>query len=196
MEDQAKRLRELVKNIQKREAKNKATIITVTSGKGGVGKTSMTVNLALALAGMGKKTVIIDADFGFSNVNILLGANAAYDLGHVIRGEKKLSEVMEVCFEGVQFISGGPGVEELVNIEPGNAWKMFCSRWKDWNGKWIIFCLIPGAGIDDNILRLMDASDETILVLTPEPTSITDAFCCIENRGETEREAPGEFADQ
>jgi flagellar biosynthesis protein FlhG len=178
MEDQAKRLREILANIRQKKEQGKAKIITVTSGKGGVGKTSLTVNLALALAKIGKKTVIIDADFGFSNVNILLGANAAYDIGHVVRGEKNLQEVIEACFEGVQFISGGPGVAELMNIAPERLEDVLLQMESlERDVDYILFD--TGAGMDGNILRLMDASDETLLVLTPEPTSITDAFVVL-----------------
>ncbi len=178
MDDQAKRLRELVKNIQQKQTKNNAKIITVTSGKGGVGKTSLTVNLALALARCDKKTVIVDADFGFSNVNVLLGVNAAYDIGHVVRGERKLSEVVALCFEGVQFISGGPGVAELMNIDPERLEDVLLQMENlERDVDFILFD--TGAGMDNSILRLMDASDETILVLTPEPTSITDAFVVL-----------------
>lgn len=178
MEDQAKRLRELVKNIQRKKAKSSAKIITVTSGKGGVGKTSLTVNLALALAKCNKKTVIVDADFGFSNVNILLGTNAAYDIGHVVRGEKKLSEVVELCFDGVQFISGGSGVAELMDIDSARLEDVL-SQMENLEKDVDYILFDTGAGMDNNILRLMDASDETILVLTPEPTSITDAFVVL-----------------
>ncbi|MEI6100388.1 MAG: P-loop NTPase, partial [Eubacteriales bacterium] len=117
MEDQAQRLRELVYSIQQKNEKKRTKIITVTSGKGGVGKTSITVNLALALAKCGKSVVIVDANFGFSNVNILLGANAKYDTGYVVRGEKRLEEVLEYCYDVVRFISGGAGVAELMDID-------------------------------------------------------------------------------
>lgn len=178
MNDQAQRLRELVHTIKLKKDQKNAKIITITSGKGGVGKTSLTVNLALALAKCGKKVVIIDADFGFSNVNILLGTNAKYDIGYVVRGEKKLEEVIELTYNGVQFISGGAGVSELMNIEEGRLDDVLTQmEILERDADYILFD--TGAGMDKNILRLMDASDETILVLTPEPTSITDAFVVL-----------------
>lgn len=178
MNDQAQRLRELVHTIKLKKEKKNAKIITITSGKGGVGKTSLTVNLALALAKCGKKVVIVDADFGFSNVNILLGTNAKYDIGYVVRGEKKLEEVIELCFDGVRFISGGAGVTELMNIEENRLDDVLVQMEAlERDADYILFD--TGAGMDKNILRLMDASDETILVLTPEPTSITDAFVVL-----------------
>lgn len=178
MNDQAQRLRELVHTIKLKKEQRRAKIVTITSGKGGVGKTSLTVNLALALAKCDKKVAIIDADFGFSNVNILLGTNAKYDIGYVVRGEKKLEEVIEVSYDGVQFISGGAGVAELMNIEESRLDDVLSQmEILEQNVDYILFD--TGAGMDKNILRLMDASDETILILTPEPTSITDAFVVL-----------------
>lgn len=178
MEDQAQRLRELVFSIQQKNEKKRSKIITVTSGKGGVGKTSITVNLALALAKCGKSVVIIDANFGFSNVNILLGTTAKYDIGYVVRGEKTLEDVLEYCYDGVRFISGGAGVAELMDIDPGRLENLLVQLEKlERDTDYILFD--TGAGMDNSILRLMAASDETFLVLTPEPTSITDAFVVL-----------------
>lgn len=189
MEDQAQRLRELVYSIQQKNEKKRTKIITVTSGKGGVGKTSLTVNLALALAKCGKSVVIVDANFGFSNVNILLGTNAKYDIGYVVRGDKRLEDVLEYCYEGVRFISGGAGVAELMDMDSGRLENLLGQLEKlERDTDYILFD--TGAGMDNSILRLMAASDETILVLTPEPTSITDAFVVLKTASKLAERPP------
>ncbi len=180
MEDQAQRLRHLVKGINEKSEDRGCKIITVTSGKGGVGKTSFTVNFALALAKLGKSVVIIDADFGFSNVNLLLGKTPKYDMGHVVRGEKRLDEVIEICFERVRYISGGAGVDELMNIPEEKLKKLIAQLVVlEKNTDYIFFD--TAAGMDNAILKLIDASDETILLLTPEPTSIMDAYVVLKS---------------
>ncbi len=189
MEDQAQRLREMVEAANKgrnmHEEDKKAAIYCITSGKGGVGKTSFTVNLALALANCGKKTLIIDGDFGFSNVNILLGKNAKYNLQHVISGEKRLSEVMEECFPNVWYISGGSGVTDLVKLK-GKQLEDIMGQLLPLEDQMDYILFDTGAGINSNILRMIDASDETILVITPEPTSIVDSYVVTKTAEELE----------
>lgn len=177
MSDQSRLLRERVE-AARQEKKHKAYTFCVTSGKGGVGKTSFSVNLALALANCGKKTVILDGDFGFSNVNVMLGKNAKYSLEHVVHGEKKLSEVMEESYPGVWYISGGSGVMDLLHLRGEQMEEMMrqlssLERTMDY----IIFD--TGAGINDNILQMIKASDRTVLVTTPEPTSILDGYVVV-----------------
>lgn len=179
MADQAEKLRNIVQKINEQKAERRgARIIAITSGKGGVGKTSFAVNFAFALAEMGKRVAIIDADFGFSNVDILLGASTRYDLGHVIRGERSLEESVAICENGVKFISGGSGVEDLLNIEEDKI-AIIVDQLKalEEQNDYIIFD--TGAGMQKPTLRLLQASDDTILILTPEPTSIMDAYVIL-----------------
>lgn len=177
--DQAQKLREMVSELQKRESPaKKAFTYCVTSGKGGVGKTSFTVNYALALANCGKKVAIIDADFGFSNVNIVMGVNSDYHLGHLISGQRALDEVMTQCYQNVWFISGGPGVEELMHVHPKRLEYVLAKlRPLETSMDYILFD--TGAGMNDSILRLMDASDRSVIVLTSEPTSILDSYVVV-----------------
>lgn len=173
MKDQAERLRVLM-SMQKKQMK----IVTVTSGKGGVGKSSLALNLGIALNRLGRRTLIIDTDFGFSNIDVMLGVRTEYDLMDVIAGHKEIGDIIETGLEGVQFISGGSGVYEMTQLGPSQlmgivdkvlALESVCDT--------IIFD--TGAGISDNTLRLIHASDDTILVTTPEPTSVVDAYALL-----------------
>lgn len=179
MADQAQRLREIVTAMKANTGREKrAYTYCITSGKGGVGKTSFTVNFALALASYGKKVVILDADFGFSNVNIMLGVNAKYHLGHVVKGEKTLADVMENCKENVWYISGGTGVDELMHIDKSRLENVLEQlRPLEHQVDFILFD--TSAGMNDSILRLMETTDQTVLVLTAEPTSILDSYVVL-----------------
>lgn len=173
MTDQAQRLRMLM-NMQKKQMQ----IVTVTSGKGGVGKSSLALNLGIALNRRGRRALIIDTDFGFSNIDVMLGVRTEFDLMDVIHNRKEIGDIIETGLEGVQFISGGSGVYELTKLGPALlmgivdkvlSLESICDT--------IIFD--TGAGINDNTLRLIHASDDTILVTTPEPTSVVDAYALL-----------------
>jgi len=179
--DQAAKLREMVDKIKQRESTNgtnKCSVYCVTSGKGGVGKTSFTVNFAIALSRHNKKVVILDADFGFSNVSIMLGANSKYNMSHVLNGEKRLEEIMEECIPNVWHISGGAGISDLVQVDKDKldeAMKQLVEveRFADY------IVIDTGAGMNSNVLKMMEASDVTILIMTSEPTSIVDSYVVL-----------------
>ncbi|MDD5017610.1 MAG: MinD/ParA family protein [Eubacteriales bacterium] len=174
MIDQAEGLR-LMANIQKMK---QTRIITVASGKGGVGKSSLALNMAIALNRKGKRALIIDMDFGFSNIDVMLGVSTKYDLMDVIKNQKETHEIIEEGLGGVQFISGGSGVYELTQLGTNELMlivnNLLCL---DDIADTIIFD--AGAGVSDNILRLIHASHETVLVTTPEPTAVVDAYAMI-----------------
>ncbi|MFA5675328.1 MAG: P-loop NTPase [Christensenellales bacterium] len=173
MMDQAESLRRQM-NVRKR----KTTIVTITSGKGGVGKSSLALNLGIALNRRGNRVLIIDTDFGFSNIDVMLGVHSRYDLMDVIENRRKIGEIIEIGLEGVQFISGGSGVYELTKLDSNRLMHMVGSLLELENAcDTIIFD--TGAGFSDNSLRLINASHETILVTTPEPTAIVDAYALL-----------------
>lgn len=171
--DQAQPLRELVSR-----SNSNMKIISVASGKGGVGKSSISVNLAIALSALGLRVLVVDADFGLANVDVMLGVNSRYNMSHLIRGEKKLYEIIQEGYGGVKFISGGSGVYELLQMDENKIRDMMQSLLvlRD-PADIIIFDM--GAGISENIMQLILASTETIIVTTPEPTSILDAYALI-----------------
>ena len=179
MLDQADKLRDLV-NTKEQSKHSEARIVTITSGKGGVGKTSFAVNFSIALAQMGKKVILIDADFGLANVDVLLGSTTEYDLSYVIRGEKTVQQIIGKGKGGIRYISGGSGVLDLINADSAamnDAIEQLCALSKDAD----IVIFDTGAGINDDIMRLVRASDDTILMITSEPTSIVDAFAMIKS---------------
>ena len=153
-------------------------VVTVASGKGGVGKSSISVNLAVALSRLGIRVLVVDADFGLANVDVMLGVTSKYNVSHFLSGEKTLPEIIQLGHEGVRFISGGSGVNELLNMGEEQLTGLLGGLVR--LDAPIDFILIDnGAGIHENILQMIFASSETIIVTTPEPTSILDAYALI-----------------
>jgi len=172
MVDQAQNLRELIG--RQREIR----VVSVASGKGGVGKSSVSVNLAVALSRLGLRVLIVDADFGLANVDVMLGVTTRYDVSHFLKGERALHEIIQLGHEGVHFISGGSGVNDLINIDEVQLAGLLSGLVHlDVPTDFII--VDTGAGISDNIIQLILASSETIVVTTPEPTAILDAYALV-----------------
>lgn len=174
MTDQAEALRELAGRQKTRPTE----IITVTSGKGGVGKSSVALNMAISLSRRGRRTLIIDSDFGFSNIDVMLGVKTRYDLLDVIKRRKDIREIVEQGLEGVRFISGGSGVYELTRLSGKQLTGIMGSLVSlEDIADTIIFD--TGAGVNDNMLKLIYAGNETVLVTTPEPTAVVDAYALV-----------------
>lgn len=174
--DQAEELRRMIEKQTHND--NVARVITVTSGKGGVGKTSISVNLAVQLSQLGKRVVILDADFGLANVEIMLGIRPQYNLADLMYRGKTLREIITEGPENIGFISGGSGIEELANltrIQLDDLRKMLYEL----DDLADVIIVDTGAGISDSVLEFVAASSEVILVTTPEPTSITDAYALL-----------------
>jgi len=197
MRDQADKLRQVIDNIRLKQsfnhenptsgiARRNARIIAVTSGKGGVGKTVITVNLAIALSELGLKVVIIDADLGLANIDVLFGIIPQYTLVDVIQNRKSIFEVLCEGPNNIKFISGGSGVEELVKLGKSQLDKFienisFLDRIAD------VILVDTGAGLADSVMSFVMSADEVLLVTTPEPTSITDAYALIKMVSNRER---------
>ena len=170
--DQAQSLRELVGK------KQDIRVVSITSGKGGVGKSSISVNLAIAMSKLGIRVLVVDADFGLANVDVMLGVTTRYDFSHVLKGEKALSDIIQIGYEGVHFISGGSGVKDLLDIDEDQLAQLLDGVIHlDMPIDFII--IDTGAGINDSVIKLILASSETIVVTTPEPTSILDAYALV-----------------
>lgn len=152
-------------------------IYTIASGKGGVGKTNFVVSVAIALQRLGMKVLILDADLGLANVDILLGASPKSSLYDVMFKGKKLDEIIIDGPEGIKIIPGGSGILELSKLDVMEK-KSFLSQFKKISGFDIIL-IDTGAGISMNQLSFITFSDEVILVATPEPTSITDVYSVV-----------------
>lgn len=177
--DQAKILRELVSATNSIKKNNiNAKVITISSGKGGVGKTSFSINLALYLQSLGKKVLVIDADFGLANVEVLLDVRPEYNFYHIIKGKKSIAEVMVDTKYGIKFISGGSGLKELSNINTTEI-KYFIEQFDYIDKIFDIIIIDTGAGISKSVTNFISASDQPIIITTPEPTSFTDAYTLI-----------------
>ena len=153
-------------------------VISVTSGKGGVGKTNIVGNLAIALRRLGKTVLILDGDLGLANIDIIFGLNPAYNIKHVINGEKDLADVIVEGPEEIRIIPAGSGLQQLVDLTQGqklNLLNEFDALEEDFD----IFLIDTGAGISSNVIYFGIAAEERIVVVTSEPTSITDAYALI-----------------
>lgn len=187
MADQAEKLR--LKAKERAAERPRAATITVASGKGGTGKTSFTVNFAIALAAIGKRVMIIDADFGLSNVDVMLGAQTKYNLSHVINGEVTMEEAITLGHGGIHFIAGGSGVESLLDLKKSDL-NIIYKQALALDEKFDYVLFDSGAGVNNAVLRLMGNTDESILVATPEPTSVMDAFVLIKSVAAKTRRPP------
>ena len=174
--DQADQLRKLV-NKQKKVRKV-SRVITVTSGKGGVGKSTMTVNLAIAMSRMGKRVIVLDADFGLANIEVMLGIRPSYNLADLMFRGKELREIITEGPEGIGFISGGSGIQELSRLTRDQVIYLV-QKLYELDELADVILVDTGAGISDSVLEFVSASNEVLLVATPEPTSITDAYALL-----------------
>lgn len=160
------------------EPEQRARMIAVTSGKGGVGKTSLVVNLAIAMQSQGAEVTVLDGDFGLSNVDVVLGLTPQFHLGHVIFGDKDISDILLSGPGGIHVIpasSGIPELSELTSLQRRNLMSQLEPIVLSSD-----FLLIDNsAGISRNSTQTMSAADEVIVVTTPEPTSVVDAYATI-----------------
>ena len=153
-------------------------VLSVTSGKGGVGKTCFVINVAIALSERHKKVLVLDADMGLANVDILLGITSRSNLSHVLRDEKTLDEVIVEGPSGIHVLPAASGLEWMVNLT-GEQRVTFLQKMDALNGRYDILLLDTGAGISSNVTYFNLAAQTRIVVVTPEPTSLTDAYALI-----------------
>ena len=178
MEKQADELRAMmVKTEDGKSRDHKTRIIAITSGKGGVGKTNIAVNMAIAYAQLGKKVILIDGDLGMANVNVLLNIVPQYNLMQVINHQKKMNEIILDTEFGIKFIAGANGFSKIANLSVEEL-NYFAEEFSSLSNADIII-IDTGAGIANNVLQFVAAADEVYVVTTPEPTAITDAYGII-----------------
>jgi flagellar biosynthesis protein FlhG len=181
MADQAEHLRALFHQRQISGAPRKrglSRIIVVASGKGGVGKSNIVVNLAIVFGQLGRKIIILDTDLGMANVDILLNLKPGYTLVDVIKGKKELSEVILRGPFNVEIVPGGSGFSEMVNLD-NHQREQLISRLSYLEEKGDILLIDCAAGLSRDILSFIAAADELVVVTTPEPTALTDVYSII-----------------
>lgn len=179
--DQAERLRLIMKEKSETPEPigSRTRIITISSGKGGVGKTNIAINLAIAFSEIGKKVVVMDADLGLANVNVILGIIPKFNLYHVIKKQKKIRDIIVDTPYGIQIVAGASGFSQLANLENEER-SAFVEGLKEL-GYADMIIIDTGAGVSQNVLTFLKAADEAIIITTPEPTAITDAYGIIKS---------------
>lgn len=196
MADQAQGLRALAKQAHLEDHLGNSALVTpypaartiaVTSGKGGVGKTNFTTNLALLLAQARRRVIVVDADLGLANIHVVMGISPTYHLEHVLRGEKTLQEILISTPGGVQIIAGGSGITELANLDHAQRTR-FIESLSELDHLADTILVDTGAGLSQNVMGFVLAADEVIVITTPEPTSLADAYATIKV---VSRENPG-----
>lgn len=153
-------------------------VIAITSGKGGVGKTNLSVNIGIALSQMGQRVVLMDADLGLANVDILLGVYPKFNLSHVLSGEKTLDEIMIEGPSGLRVIPGASGIQkmsELTTIEQASVIHAFSEIDQDID----VLIVDTAAGISASVVNFARSCQEIVVVVCDEPTSLTDAYAFI-----------------
>jgi flagellar biosynthesis protein FlhG len=153
-------------------------IIAVTSGKGGVGKTNVVANLALSLSELGKKVIVLDADFGLANIDVLLGLTPRYHLGHVLFGNKSLTEIMVQGPKGIRIIPASSGLQRLSELSLAQRNRLVES-FTTLDSDTDYFIIDTAAGISRNVIHFLLSAQEVIVVSAPEPTAIVDAYAVI-----------------
>lgn len=173
--DQAEQLRNA---MNKNKNRNNARVITVTSGKGGVGKSNVAVNLAVQLSKKGKRVIIFDADFGLANVEVMFGAIPQYNLSDLIYNNKSITDIITAGPLDIGFISGGSGIIGLNNLSKEQI--SYTIKSMDILNEIADFVIVDtGAGISNQVLEFVLASPEVILVTTPEPSSLIDSYSLL-----------------
>ena len=174
--DQAEQLRILKAGSQ--QPKALARVITVTSGKGGVGKSNTSINLAIQFKKMGKRVIILDADFGLANIEIMFGTVPKHNLCDLVYQGKSITDIITWGPMGVGFISGGSGIAGMSNLSRDYL-NYIIQNLVQLDSIADIIIVDTGAGISDAVLEFLVASSEILLVTTPEPTSITDSYSLV-----------------
>jgi len=178
MTDQANRLRVLARAQSAEPSLFSSRVMAIASGKGGVGKTNVVAGLAMALAQMGQRVVVLDADFGLANLDILLGLEPEFTLEHVLRGEKLMEEILLDGPFGIRIIPASSGIQELTRLDASAELRLIqglqrISATNDW------LLIDTAAGIHDSVIKLLMAAQEVLLVTTPEPTALVDAYAMV-----------------
>lgn len=176
--DQAQNLRNMVKNYSKSDTGTKSRLITVTSGKGGVGKTSVSVNLAIQFRLQGKSVIIFDADFGLANIEVMFGAVPKYNLSDLVYRGRDLKDIIIKGPMDIGFISGGSGINGFGDLSKDQVMYLVY-KIKELENMADVIIIDTGAGISSAVMDFVVVSDEVLLVTTPEPTSITDSYSLL-----------------
>lgn len=165
-------------SLHKNRSASQVRMMSVTSGKGGVGKTNIATNLAYLLAKRNQRTMILDADAGLANIDVILGINAPYNLYHVLNGERMLSETLVEGPGGIKILPSASGIPEMADLSRGQKLTLI-DELNSLNRSLDYILIDTGAGISSNVMYFNMAAREIIVVTSPEPTALTDAYALI-----------------
>jgi flagellar biosynthesis protein FlhG len=157
---------------------NPIRVLAVTGGKGGVGKTNVSVNLGIGLAELGRRVMLLDADLGLANIDVVLGLHPTYDLSHVMRGERALEEIIVTASEGMQVVPGASGIGEMAGLSAAQHAGLI-HAFSDLGNDLDSLIIDTAAGISDSVVSFSRAAQEVVVVVCDEPASITDAYALI-----------------
>ena len=172
--DQADNLRQMVTS----RSESPLRVVAVTSGKGGVGKTNITANLAVLAARTGRRVLIVDADLGLANVEIIYGLKPRYHMGHLLDASVPLEEVLAVGPQGVRVLAAGSGIQGLTRLDDAQKLRLV-TAFDLIEDAFDLVLIDSSAGIGDNVLFFVGAAQEALLIVTVEPTSLTDAYAAV-----------------
>ncbi|MDQ0193472.1 MinD/ParA family protein [Paenibacillus wynnii] len=181
MMDQAQSLRQLVSSQDSKRSNDgevSARIITVCSGKGGVGKSNFTLNFALSLKAMGKRVLLFDADIGMANIDVLMGVTAKYNLYHLLKREAEIEQIIQLGPGSLPFIAGGSGMDELFSLSEADL-NYFTTQIEQIADQMDFILFDTGAGLSKETMKFITSADDCLVVTTPEPTAITDAYALM-----------------
>ena len=168
-----------LKNIVSSKMKSSSLrVLAVSSGKGGVGKTNIVANLAYVLSKQDKKVLVVDADLGLNNIDILLGLNPKFHIGHVLSGEKNVQDIITEGPAGIHLLPAGGGLQELTQLD-GEKKVVLMEELDQISSGYDFLIFDTGAGISTNVTYFCSAAHEILLVATTEPTSLTDVYALI-----------------
>ena len=194
--DQAQKLRDVISKSKETKTDNEPKIICISSGKGGVGKSNFTTNTALELIKRGKKVIIIDADLGLANVEILLGVVSKKNFSDLINSGANIKDIITMTSNGIGLISGGSGILELADLS-NDKLEIVLQSISQLNDMADYILIDTGAGISNVVTAFAKLAHEVVVITTCEPTSVADAYALIKslviNRAENIREAQGVF---
>jgi flagellar biosynthesis protein FlhG len=170
--------RSQAQTIEELNASRPVKVIAVTGGKGGVGKTTVSANLAVAIAAQGRDVMLVDADLGMANVDVILGLHTRFHLGHVVKGECTLEEAIVTGPHGLQIVPAASGIKHMANL-PGSEQAGIIRAFSDLFHRVELLVIDTAAGLHDSVLTFSQAAHHVVVVVCDEPASITDAYALI-----------------
>lgn len=186
MRDQADRLREMALNLKQeieaeiRRDLRHSRVVVISSGKGGVGKSTLALNLSINLCTRGMKIILMDADMGLANLDVMLGLVSKYNIYHLLQEKKTMEDITISGPEGLKIIPGGSGISELANLKDTEL-KRILVELRKLDGAYDYMIIDTGAGISKTVMNFLLAAEDIIVITTPEPTAVTDAYSLVKN---------------